>query len=160
MFNNTRFSDSELIKQEVDDMDECLDHFEAAQSVFPICGRTLSDNELSEVLKILRNDTCFSIEKDIFDENEVEKVFVIRVPLSREDLISAEVEQELFFAWGQPEYMTCDINGTDRWTEYHYNISGLKRKNLNVNRIDSLKKQFFDLFFKKAENDSLEIPSQ
>ena len=151
MFNNTRFSDSELIKQEVDDMEECLDHYEAAESVFPICGRTLSDNELSEVLRTLRNDTCFSIEKDIFDENEVEKVFVIRVPLSREDLISAEVEQELFFAWGQPEYMTWDIDGTKRWTEYHYNIYGLKRKNLNVNRIDSLKKQFFDLFFKKDE---------
>ena len=151
MFNNTRFSDSELIKQEVDDMEECLDHYEAAESVFPICGRTLSDNELSEVLRTLRNDTCFSIEKDIFDENEVEKVFVIRVPLSREDLISAEVEQELFFAWDSPEYMTWDIDGTKRWTEYHYNIYGLKRKNLNVNRIDSLKKQFFDLFFKKDE---------
>ena len=152
MFNNTRFSDSELIKQEVDDMEECLDHFEAAESVFPICGRTLSDKEVSEVLKILRNDTRFSIKTDVFDENEVEKAFVIRVPLPREDLISAEVEQELFFAWGSPEYMTWDINGTDRWTEYHYNISGLKKKNLSVNRIDSLKKQFFDLFFKKTEN--------
>ena len=147
MFNNTRFSDSELIKQEVDDMEECLDHFEAAESVFPICGRSLSDNELSEVLKILRNETLFSIEKDIFDENEVEKDLVIRIPLSREDLISAEVEQELFFAWGQPEYMTWDNNGIDCWTEYHFNIFGLKNKNLSVNRIDSLKKQFFDLFF-------------
>lgn len=159
MFNNTRFSDSELIKQEVDDMEECLDHYEAAESVFPICGRSLSDNELSEVLRILRNETFFSIEKDIFDENEVEKTFVIRIPLSREDLISAEVEQELFFAWDSPDYMTWDINGTDRWTEYHYNFFGLKRKKLNVNRIDSLKKQFFDLYFKKAEIGSRQKPS-
>ena len=140
-------------------MEECLDHYEAAESVFPICGRSLSDNELSEVLKILRNDTLFSIEKDIFDENEVEKTFVIRIPLSREDLISAEVEQELFFAWDSPDYMTWDIDGTKRWTEYHYNIYCLKRKNLNVNRIDSLKKQFFDLFFKKSEACSCQNPS-
>ena len=72
MNNNTQFLDSELIKEEVDDMEECLDHFEAAESAFPLCGRTLSDNEMSEVLDVLQNKTCFSIEKDMFDANDVE----------------------------------------------------------------------------------------
>lgn len=102
MNTNNRYSDSELIKEEVDDMEDCLDHFEAAESAFPLCGRTLSDNEMSEVLDVLQNKTCFSIEKDMFDANDVEMDFVIRVPLPRDDLISAEVEQELFFAWDSP----------------------------------------------------------
>ena len=58
MNNNTRFSDSELIKQEVDEMEDCLDHYEAAESIFPLCGRTLSDNEMSEVLDVLQNKIC------------------------------------------------------------------------------------------------------
>lgn len=146
MNTNNRYSDSELIKEEVDDMESCLDHFEAAESAFPLCGRTLSDNEMSEVLDVLQNKTCFSIEKDMFDANDVEMDFVIRVPLPRDDLISAEVEQELFFAWDSPNYMTWDKNGTERWTEYHYNINELRNRNLDVNSIERLKKRFMGLF--------------
>ena len=151
MNNNTQFLESELIKEEVDDMEECLDHFEAAESAFPLCGRTLSDNEMSEVLDVLQNKTCFSIEKDMFDANDVEMDFVIRVPLPREDLISAEVEQELFFAWDSPNYMTWDKDGTERWTEYHYNINELRKRNLDVNSIERLKKRFMGLFFSQYE---------
>ena len=156
MNNNTRFTDSELIKEEVDEMEDCLDHFEAAESTFPLCGRTLSDNELSEVLDVLRNKTFFSMEDNVFgDENDVEKYFVIRIPLSREDLISAEVEQELFFAWDSPTYMTWDYDGTERWTEYHYHIPDLRNRNLNVSSIEILKKQFFGLFFRQQETKNI-----
>ena len=97
--NNPRFTDSELIKDEVDDMEECLEHFESGEDSFPISGRTLSENELSEVLEVVRSKTKFMM---MFNESYNEDVFVINIPLSRGTLISAEIEQELCFAWGFP----------------------------------------------------------
>lgn len=145
MNNNTRFTDSELIKEEVDEMEDCLDHFEAAESTFPLCGRTLSDNELSEVLEVLKQKTSFMM---IFDESYGEDVFVIHIPQSRETLISAEIEQELCFAWGFPFLSTWGDDWPNQITEYTYLISALKEKTLPVERKESLIDRFMGLFFK------------
>ena len=145
MNNNTRFTDSELIKEEVDEMEDCLDHFEAAESTFPLCGRTLSDNELSEVLEVLKQKTSFMM---IFDESYGEDVFVIHIPQSRETLISAEIEQELCFAWGFPFLTTWGDDWLNQITEYTYLISDLKEKTLPVERKESLIDRFMGLFFK------------
>ena len=115
VMRNGCFVDSELEKDEVDDMEECLEHFEVAESSFPISGRTLSDNELSEILSVVKNKTLFSMD---YDDSYDEKRFGVRIPLSREALISAEVEQELVFAWGNPFYVTWDSDLADCWTEY------------------------------------------
>ena len=147
--NNPRFTDSELIKDEVDDMEECLEHFESGEDSLPISGRTLSEKEQAEVLEVLKQKTKFMM---TFDKSYDEDVFVINIPLSRESLISAEIEQELCFAWGFPFLTTWGDDWPNQITEYTFLISDLKEKNLNVNRIDSLKKQFFDLFFKKSES--------
>ena len=59
---NMDFPQSELIKSEVDEMEDPSYHFEAGDSTDPICGRNISDNELSVILEILKNETSFSIE--------------------------------------------------------------------------------------------------
>lgn len=142
--NNPRFTDSELIKDEVDDMEECLEHFESGEDSFPISGRTLSENELSEVLEVVRSKTKFMM---MFDESYNEDVFVINIPLSRGTLISAEIEQELCFAWGFPFLTTWGDDWPNQITEYTFLISDLQKRNLKVDRIENLKNQFMNLFF-------------
>ena len=115
MNNNFRFSDSELINDEVDDMKECVDHFEAAESSFPVSGRTLSDNELSEVLGLLEGKTTFSTKRD---NDKEEDLLIIHVPVLRKRLVSAEIEQELCFAWGLPFHISFSGDWFDQWTEY------------------------------------------
>ena len=52
---NIDFPQSELIKSEVDEMEVSSYHFESADSTDPICGRNISENELSVILEILKN---------------------------------------------------------------------------------------------------------
>ena len=143
--NNPRFVDSELIKDEVDDMEECLEHFETGEDSFPISGRTLSEKELSEVLETLKQQTSFMM---MFDKSYDENVFVIHIPLSRETLISAEIEQELCFAWGFTFLTTWGNDWPNQITEYTYLISDLEEKALPVKRKESLIDRFMGLFFK------------
>ncbi len=143
--NNPRFIDSELIKDEVDDMEECLEHFESGEDSFPISGRTLNENELSEVLEVLKHKTNFMM---MLDESYGEDVFVVHIPLSRETLISAEIEQELCFAWGFPFLTTWGNDWPNQITEYTYLISDLEEKALPVKRKESLIDRFMGLFFK------------
>lgn len=143
--NNPRFIDSELIKDEVDDMEECLEHFESGEDSFPISGRTLSENELSEVLEVLKQKTNFMM---MFDESYGEDVFVVHIPLSRGTLISAEIEQELCFAWGFPFLTTWGDDWPNQITEYTFLISDLKEKALPVEQKELLNDRFMSLFFK------------
>ena len=143
--NNPRFVDSELIKDEVDDMEECLEHFETGEDSFPIGGRTLSEKELSEVLETVQHETEFMM---MFDESYQEDVFVIHIPLSRETLISAEIEQELCFAWGFPFLATWGDDWPNQITEYTFLISDLKEKALPVKQKELLIDHFMSLFFK------------
>ena len=123
---NIEYPQRELIKSEVDEMEDSSYHFESADSTDPICGRNISDNELSVILEILKNETSFSIEYD--DANE-EELLAIDIPLSREALISAEIEQELFYAWDSPDRVSW--NDTDSiWprglTTYRYSVDDPK----------------------------------
>lgn len=145
--NNPRFTDSELIKDEVDDMEECLEHFESGEDSFPISGRTLSENELSEVLEEVRSKTKFMM---MFDESYNEDVFVINIPLSRGTLISAEIEQELCFAWGFPFLTTWGDDWPNQITEYSFLLSDLKEKALPIEREELLINRFMGLFFKES----------
>ena len=143
--NNPRFADSELIKDEVDDMEECLEHFETGEDSFPISGRTLSEKELSEVLETVQQETEFMM---MFDESYQEDVFVIHIPLSRGTLISAEIEQELCFAWGFPFLTTWGDDWPNQITEYTFLVSDLKEKALPVKQKELLIDRFMSLFFK------------
>lgn len=151
--NNPRFTDSELIKEEVDDMEECLNHFEAAASSFPISGRTLSENELSDILEVLRANTSFVMENR--DESEG-KTLVIHIPIFREKLVSAEIEQELCFAWGFPFHTSWSDDWSDEWTEYSFSLFDLKEKGILVKHKESLKQQFLNLYFNGTETGSLQ----
>lgn len=145
---NGFFKDSELIKDEVDDMEECLGHYGDGSAE----GRPISGRELSHILDVLRSKTVFSFE---YDEANEEELFVIRIPLLHELLISSEVEQELFYQWGgAPITNTCD-EIFDTYTEYCYslseilNLDDLKRIKRTIKR--RLMKRFFTLF--EAKND-------
>ena len=147
---NVDYPQSELIKSEVDEMEDPCCHFETADSSDPICGRNISDNELSVILEILKNETRFSIE---YDDSNDEELLAIDIPLSREALISAEIEQELFYAWDSPDRVSW--NDTDSiWprglTTYRYSVDGLKmpKPSQPKKRILAFyKEQFLCLFF-------------
>ena len=123
---NVDYPQSELIKSEVDEMEDPCCHFETADSSDPICGRNISDNELSVILEILKNETRLSIE---YDDSNDEELLAINIPLSREALISAEIEQELFYARDSPDRVSW--NDTDSiWprglTTYRYSVDDPK----------------------------------
>lgn len=152
---NIDFPQSELIKSEVDEMEDPSYHFESADSTDPICGRNISDNELSVILEILKKETRFAIEYD--DANE-EELLAIDIPLSREALISAEIEQELFYAWDEP----CIVSWHNEdciWprgvTEYRYSFDQpkLPKSSLAKKRLPGFyKEQLFRLFFKNPKD--------
>ena len=152
---NIDFPQSELIKSEVDEMEDPSYHFESADSTDPICGRNISDNELSVILKILKNETRFSIEYD--DANE-EDLLAIDIPLSREALISAEIEQELFYAWDEPyivSWQSEDCTWPRGVTEYRYSfdLPKLPKSSLTKKRLPGFyKEQLFKLFFKNPKD--------
>lgn len=160
---NIDFPQSELIKSEVDEMEDPSYHFESADSTDPICGRNISDNELSVILEILKNETRFSIEYD--DANE-EDLLAVDIPLSREALISAEIEQELFYAWDEP----CIVSWHNEdciWprgvTEYRYSFdqpklpkSSLAKKRL----LGFYKEQLFKLFFNNPKDTGFREPDK
>ena len=140
---NGFFKDSELIKDEVDDMEESLGHYGVGREE----GRPISGSELSHILEVLRNKTDFIFE---YDEANEEELFVIRIPLLHELLISSEVEQELFYQWGgAPVTNSCD-DIFDIYTEYCYSLAeilnpdDLKRTKRTIK--SRLKKRFFALF--------------
>ena len=54
--NNPRFTDSELIKDVVDDMEECLEHFESGEDSLPMYS---SLNVLIAPYGLLCNRECF-----------------------------------------------------------------------------------------------------
>lgn len=152
---NIDFPQSELIKSEVDEMEDPSYHFESADSTDPICGRNISDNELSVILEILKKETRFSIEYD--DSNE-EDLLAIYLPLSREALISAEIEQELFYAWDEPcivSWNNVDCIWPRGVTEYRYSFDQpkLPKSSLAKKRLpDFYKEQLFRLFFKNPKD--------
>lgn len=147
---NTDYPQSELIKSEVDEMVDPSYHFESADSADPICGRNISDNELSVILEILKNETRFSIE---YDDSNDEELLAIDIPLSREALISAEIEQELFYAWDSPDRVSW--NDTDSiWprglTTYRYSVDDPKMPKppqSSKRVLGFYKEQFLCLFF-------------
>ena len=147
---NIDFPQSELIKSEVDEMEDPCCHFETADSSDPICGRNISDNELSVILEILKNETRFSIE---YDDSNDEELLAIDIPLSREALISAEIEQELFYAWDSPDRVSW--NDTDSiWprglTTYRYSVDDPKMPKppqSSKRVLGFYKEQFLCLFF-------------
>lgn len=160
---NIDFPQSELIKSEVDEMEDPSYHFESADSTDPICGRNISDNELSVILEILKNETRFSIEYD--DANE-EDLLAIDIPLSREALISAEIEQELFYAWDEP-CMVSWHNEDCIWprgvTEYRYSFNQpkLPKSFLVKKRLPGFyKEQLFRLFFKDSKDTAPKEPDK
>lgn len=147
---NIDFPQSELIKSEVDEMEDPSYHFESADSTDPICGRNISDNELSVILEILKNETRFSIE---YDDSNDEELLAIDISLSREALISAEIEQELFYAWDSPDRVSW--NDTDNiWprglTTYRYSVDDPKMPKppqSSKRVLGFYKEQFLCLFF-------------
>ena len=147
---NIDYPQSELIKSEVDEMVDPSYHFESADSTDPICGRNISDNELSVILEILKNETRFSIE---YDDSNDEELLAIDIPLSREALISAEIEQELFYAWDSPDRVSW--NDTDSiWprglTTYRYSVDDPKMPKppqSSKRVLGFYKEQFLCLFF-------------
>ncbi len=149
---NTDYPQSELIKSEVDEMEDFSYHFESADSTDPICGRNISDNELSVILEILKNETRFSIE---YEDSNDEELLAIDIPLSREALISAEIEQELFYAWHSPDRVFW--NDTDSiWprglTTYRYSVDDPKMPKPPQSRkrvLGFYKEQFLCLFFEE-----------
>lgn len=149
---NTDYPQSELIKSEVDEMEDFSYHFESADSTDPICGRNISDNELSVILEILKNETRFSIE---YEDSNDEELLAIDIPLSREALISAEIEQELFYAWHSPDRVSW--NDTDSiWprglTTYRYSVDDPKMPKPPQSRkrvLGFYKEQFLCLFFEE-----------
>ena len=155
---NIDYPQSELIKSEVDEMEDPCYHFETADSSDPICGRNISDNELSVILEILKKETRFSIE---YDDANNEKLLFIYIPLSREALISAEIEQELFYAWDDPKRISW-CNEEFIWprgvTEYRYSFDQprLPNSSLVKKRLQGFyKEQFFGLFFKNLKDKGL-----
>ena len=152
---NIDFPQSELIKSEVDEMEDPSYHFESADSTDPICGRNISENELSVILEILKNETCFSIEYD--DAND-EELLAIDIPLSREALISSEVEQELFYAWDEPGIVSWryeDFIWPRGVTEYRYSFDQpkLPKPSLTKKRLLGFyREQFLGLFFKDSKD--------
>ena len=160
---NIDFPQSELIKSEVDEMEDPSYHFESADSTDPICGRNISDNELSVILEILKKETRFSIEYD--DSNE-EDLLAIYLPLSREALISAEIEQELFYAWDEPcivSWNNVDCIWPRGVTEYRYSFDQpkLPKSSLAKKRLpDFYKEQLFRLFFKNQKDTAPREPDK
>lgn len=152
---NIDFPQSELIKSEVDEMEDPSYHFESADSTDPICGRNISDNEFSVILEIFNKETRFSIEYD--DANE-EDLLAIDIPLSREALISAEIEQELFYAWDEPcivSWHNEDCTWPRGITEYRYSFDQpkLPKSSLAKKRLPGFyKERLFRLFFKNPKD--------
>ena len=147
---NGCFTDNELIKDEVDDMEESLGHYESGYVISPKEGRPISRRELSEVLKTLRDRTVFTIE---YDEGNKEEYIRMHIPVLREFLISAEVEQELFFHWGNPAMIHWNDSLFEPYTEYCYYLSEIlkpddyKRTKRTIKR--RLKRKFNDLYTEK-----------
>ena len=160
---NIDFPQSELIKSEVDEMEDPSYHFESADSTDPICGRNISDNELSVILEILKNETRFSIE---YDDANGEDLLAIDIPLSREALISAEIEQELFYAWDEPcivSWHNEDCIWSRGITEYRYSFDQpkLPKSSLAKKRLPGFyKEQLFRLFFKNPKDTGSREPGK
>ena len=158
---NIDFPHSELIKSEVDEMVDPSYHFESADSTDPICGRNISDNELSVILEILKNETRFSIE---YDNANDEDLLAIDIPLSREALISAEIEQELFYAWDEPcivSWHNEDYTWPRGVTEYRYSFNQpkLPKTSLEKKRLPGFyKEQLLRFFFRNPKDTGLGEP--
>ena len=158
---NIDFPHSELIKSEVDEMVDPSYHFESADSTDPICGRNISDNELSVILEILKNETRFSIE---YDNDNDEDLLAIDIPLSREALISAEIEQELFYAWDEPcivSWHNEDYTWPRGVTEYRYSFNQpkLPKTSLEKKRLPGFyKEQLLRFFFRNPKDTGLGEP--
>ncbi len=158
---NIDFPQSELIKSEVDEMVDPSYHFESGDSTDPICGRNISDNELSVILEILKNETRFSIE---YDNANDEDLLAIDIPLSREALISAEIEQELFYAWDEPcivSWHNEDYTWPRGVTEYRYSFNQpkLPKTSLEKKRLPGFyKEQLFRFFFRNPKDTGLGEP--